>query len=129
MFLAGSGVSVLTGFEWVLLHEHEVPEEALVLTAGQVVLGAELESAVDVQLAARATGAGLPRLPEVLLAVAEDDPLARDADRQPGVDRLLVGPEADSSSPSKTVIQILSGSSPKPSVESCQASSAAPCLK
>ena len=39
------------------------------------------------------------------------------------------GPRPSSSSPSKTVIQILSGSSPKPSVESCQASSAAPCLK
>ncbi len=39
------------------------------------------------------------------------------------------GPRPSSSSPSKTVIQILSGSMPKPSVESFQANSAAPCLK
>ena len=39
------------------------------------------------------------------------------------------GPSPSSSSPPKTVIQILSGSSARPPVESSQANSAAPCLK
>ncbi len=79
------------------LHEHEVPvlEEALVLAAGQVVLLAEAQPAVEVELGARAAGTGRARLPEVLAARAADDPLARDADLQPRLDRLLVGADAE----------------------------------
>src|SRR5439155_7739263 len=65
----------------------------LVLLAGQVAGLPVLHAAVEIELAARAAGTGRPGLPEVLLAVAGDDPLARDADRQPRLDRLLVGPE------------------------------------
>ena len=81
----------------VVLHEHEVPvlEEALVLAPGEVVLRAELEPAVEVELAARPARTGRPGLPEVLLAREQDDPLARDADLQPDLDRLLVGAEAE----------------------------------
>ena len=81
----------------VELHEHEVPvlEEALVLAAGQIVGLAEVEPAVEVQLRARAARAGRPDLPEVLRARALDDPLARDPDLEPRLDRLLVGPEAE----------------------------------
>ena len=81
----------------VVLHEHEVPvlQEALVLAAGQVVLGAELEPAVEVELAARPARPGRAGLPEVLPARQQDDPLARDADAQPDLDRLLVGAEAE----------------------------------
>ncbi len=80
----------------VELHEHEVPvlQEALVLPAGQVVRGAELQAAVVVQLRARAAGADRAGLPEVLRARAQHDPVARDADRQPRVDGLLVGAQA-----------------------------------
>ena len=79
----------------VVLHEHEVPvlHEALVVAARQVVGLAEVQAAVEVELRARAAEAGRAGLPEVLLAVARHDPLARHADLQPRVDRLLV--EAD----------------------------------
>ena len=79
------------------LHEHEVPvlEEALVVAAGQVVGLAEVQAAVEVELAARAAGAGRAGLPEVLAARAADDPLTRDADLQPRLDRLLVRAEAE----------------------------------
>ena len=53
------------------------------------------QAAIDVQLAARAAGTAVARLPEVLRARAQHDPLARDADREPGLDRLLVGPEPE----------------------------------
>ena len=81
----------------VVLHEDEVPvlQEALVLAAGQVVGLAELQAAVEVELRARAARADRAGLPEVLRARARDDPLARDADRQPRLDRLLVGAEAE----------------------------------
>ena len=81
----------------VELHEHEVPvlEEALVLTAGQVLGRAELDAAVQVELRARAARPGRARLPEVLRARAQHDALARHADGLPGRDRLLVGAEAE----------------------------------
>jgi hypothetical protein len=81
----------------VVLHEHEVPvlEEALVVATREVVLGAELEPAVVVELGAGAAGPGRARLPEVLRARQQHDPLAWEADRQPRLDRLLVGAEAE----------------------------------
>ena len=81
----------------VVLREDEVPvlQEALVLAAGQVVGGAPLQAAIDVQLAARPARSARPGLPEVLRARAQHDPLTRDADRQPRLDRLLVGAEAE----------------------------------
>jgi hypothetical protein len=74
------------------LHEHEVPvlEEALVVAARQVVGLAEVQAAVQVELAARAARPGRAGLPEILRPRARDDPLARDADRQPRLDRFLV---------------------------------------
>ena len=81
----------------VVLHEHEVPvlEEALVLAAREVVGLAEVQPAVEVELRARPARAGRPGLPEVLRARQRDDPLARHADRQPRLDRLLVEPDAE----------------------------------
>ncbi len=81
----------------VELHEDEVPvlQEALVLAAGQVVLGAELEATVEVELAARAARPRRADLPEVLRARQTDDPLTRDAHGLPGGDRLLVRAEAE----------------------------------
>ena len=81
----------------VELHEDEVPvlQEALVLAAGQVVGLAPLQAAVEVELAARPARPGRPGLPEVLLARSRHDPLARDADRLPDRDGLLVGAEAE----------------------------------
>src|SRR5205085_11836101 len=78
-------------------HEHEVPvlQEALARAAGQVVSGAPVEAAVEVELGARAARAGRPGLPEVVLAAELDDPLARHAQRLPDADRLLVAPEAE----------------------------------
>ncbi len=81
----------------VVLHEHEVPvlQEALVLAAGEILGGAEGETAVDVQLRARSARADRAGFPEVLRARAADDPLARDADGEPQLDRLLVGAEPE----------------------------------
>ena len=81
----------------VVLHEDEVPvlQEALVVAAGEVVGRAPLQAAVEVELAARPARARRPRLPEVLLAGQQDDPRARDADRLPHRDGLLVGAEAE----------------------------------
>ncbi len=81
----------------VVLHEHEVPvlQEPLVLAAGQIVGGAEGEAAVDVQLRARSAGADRAGFPEVLRARTPDDPLARHADGEPQLDRLLVGAEPE----------------------------------
>ena len=136
---AQAGVDVLLGQRrqrpdgiLVVLHEDEVPvlEEALVLAAGQVVLGAPLQAAVVVELRARAARPGLARLPEVLRARAQDDALARDADLLPDRDRLLVGAEAEllvaleDRDP-----DVARASKPKPSSDSSHANSAAPCLK
>jgi hypothetical protein len=81
----------------VVLHEHEVPvlEEALVVAARQVVGLAEVQPAVEVELRARAARAERAGLPEVLRARQRDDPLARHADGEPDVDRLLVGAEPE----------------------------------
>ena len=75
---------------------------------GQVVGRAPVQAAVEVELRARAAGAGRPGLPEVVLAAELDDPLARDADRLPGADGLLVGPEAELLVAPKTVTQMSS---------------------
>src|SRR3954451_4311616 len=81
----------------VVLHEHEVPvlEVALRLVARAVVLAAPVRAAVDVELAARPARAGRAGLPEVVLPPEQDDPLVGHADLAPGLDRLLVGPEAE----------------------------------
>jgi hypothetical protein len=81
----------------VVLHEDEVPvlQEALVVAAGKIVLLAPLDAAVEVQLAARPARPGRARRPEVLRARQLDDPAARDADRLPCADGLLVGTEAE----------------------------------
>ena len=115
----------------VELHEHEVPvlEEALVVAAGQIVGLAELDAAIEVQLGARPTRSGRADLPEVLRTRALDDPLARNADRQPRLDRLLVGPEPELVIPPKTVIQMSCSRKPKPSRERSQAKRTASRLK
>ena len=101
---AEAGVDVLGGQRrerpgrvLVELHEDEVPvlEEALVLAAREVVGGAEVEAAVEVELRARPARPGRAGLPEVLRAREQDDPLAGDADREPRLDRLVVGAEAE----------------------------------
>ena len=76
----------------LVLHEHEVPvlEEALRVVPGPVVVGAELRSAVQIELRAGPARPGRPRLPEVVLAAEAHDPLVRHADRAPALDRLLV---------------------------------------
>src|SRR5205807_1397756 len=81
----------------VVLHEDEVPvlQEALVLATGQVPGRPVVGPAVEVELRARPAGAARPRLPEVLRPGALDDPLARDPDLHPAVDRLLVGAEPE----------------------------------
>jgi hypothetical protein len=81
----------------VVLHEHEVPvlQEALVLAAGQVVRLAPFDAAIEIELRAGAARAERAGLPEVLRPRARDDPLARDADREPRLDRLLVRAEAE----------------------------------
>ena len=81
----------------VELHEHEVPElqEALGVVAGTVVGSAEGLAAVEVELRARTRRAGRPGLPEVVLVAERDDPVVGHADRAPGLDRLLVGTEAE----------------------------------
>ena len=81
----------------VVLHEDEVPvlQEALVLAARQVLGRAVLDAAIDVELRAGAARARRAGLPEVLGARAFDDPLARHADLEPAVDRLLVGAEPE----------------------------------
>ncbi len=100
MFFAGSGSSVepppSASLALVVLHEHQVPvlQEALVLPARQIVRLAVLHTAVDVQLRARPARTVRPGLPEVLRARAAHDPLARNAQLQPVLDRLLVGAQA-----------------------------------
>ena len=81
----------------VELHEHEVPEleEALGVVARAVVLPAEVQAAVEVELRARPARAGRARLPEVVLAPELHDALVRDARPAPALDRLVVGPQAE----------------------------------
>jgi hypothetical protein len=79
----------------LVLHEDEVPEleKALGVVARAIGVGAEVRTAVEVQLRAGTARARRAGLPEVVLAAEEHDPLIRDADRPPVVDRLLVGAE------------------------------------
>ncbi len=101
MLLAGRGSSrgalpsAVRAF--VELHEDEVPvlEEALVLAARQVLGSAEIEPAVEVELRAGTAGPGWAGLPEVLRTRAQHDPLSRNTDGEPALDRLLVGPETE----------------------------------
>ncbi len=81
----------------LVLHEDEVPEleEALGVVAGTVAGRAESLAAVVVELRARPAWSARPGLPEVVLSSELDDPLVRDADRMPALDRLLVRPEAE----------------------------------
>jgi hypothetical protein len=80
----------------VHLHEDEIPvlQEALVVTAGEVIGLTVVHAAVQVQLRARPAGPERAGLPEVLRARALHDALARDPNLQPRVDRLLVGTQA-----------------------------------
>ena len=98
---AGAGVDAgrgqrlqATALEHVVLHENEVPElqEPVAVAAGGALgpAAAVRRPAVEVELRARAAGAGRPRLPEVV-AAQPDDPLGGHADRAPQLDRLLVG--------------------------------------
>ena len=91
---AGSLVSEPSLVELVA-HEDVVPvlEVAVGVVARPLVVAAELAPAVQVHLGARATGARLPRLPEVLRARQEHDPLLGDPMALPDLDRLLVGPQ------------------------------------
>ena len=131
MLRAGSGVERV-GRLLVVLHEDEVPvlEEARVLAAREVVGAAELEPAVEVELGAGAARPGRAGLPEVLAARAQARS-ARAARRPPCQASIASssGPRPSASSPSKTVIQMRSAGKPKPSRESSQANSTAPCLK
>ena len=125
MFCAGSGVSTLTGsWSYCMNTRFQYSRKRSFSPPGQVVLLAELEPAVDVQLAARAARAGRAGLPEVLLAGAAATIRSRGTptDSHASI-ASSSGPRPSSSSPSKTVIQIFSGSIPKPSVESFQANS------
>src|SRR5256885_13001287 len=81
----------------LVLQEQEVPEleHALRVVAGTVLVGAEVRTAVVVELRERPARAGGARLPEVVRAAEVDDPLLRDADRAPALDRLLVGAESE----------------------------------
>ena len=122
MLFSGSSLSEPSSCQ-VVGHEDVVPvlEVAIGVVAGPVVGAAELRAAVEVHLRAGPAGAGVARLPEVLRARQRHDALLGDADRAPDLDRLRrPGPRPSSSSPSKTVTQISSGSKPKPSVESSQ---------
>ncbi len=87
----------VTGLGEVVGHEDVVPEleEAVGVVARPVIRPAEVLAAVEVELGARPAGPGRARLPEVVGAAEEDDPLLRNADRAPDLDRLLVGAEAE----------------------------------
>ena len=118
----------------VVLHEDEVPvlEEAVAVAAGRAVgpLAAVLDAAVEVELRARPARAGVGGLPEVLGARQPDDPLARDADAEPAVDRDLVLAEAElrvareDGRPDRLRLEARAAS-----VENSQARSIAPSLK
>ena len=96
MFLAGSGVSVLIGF-WsnCMNTRFQYSRKRSFSPPGRSSGLPNVEAAVEVQLRARAARPGRADLPEVLRARALDDPLTRDADLEPGLDRLLVRTEAE----------------------------------
>ena len=81
----------------VIGHEDVVPEleVALAVVAGALVVGAELGSAVKVELRTWPARAGRASLPKVVLAAEADDPLVGHADAAPDRDRLLVGAEPE----------------------------------
>ena len=76
----------------LLLHEHEVPDlQEPVLVDDRSAVGAELRPAVDVDLAARATGAGDAHVPVVVEQPAGLDALVGQADDLlPDLPRLVV---------------------------------------
>ena len=76
----------------LLLHEHQVPElEVAVLVDGRAALGAVLGAAVEVDLAARATGTGHAHVPVVVELAAAGDPRLGHPDRvAPDRERLVV---------------------------------------
>ena len=66
----------------LLLHEHEVPElEVAVLVDSRATLEPVLRATVEVDLAARAAGAGDAHVPVVVELAAPGDPLDGDTDR------------------------------------------------
>ena len=78
-----SDVEVVLGADGrqLVLHEDEVPElQVAVLVDGRAALAAVLGAAVEVELAARATGAGNPHVPVVVELAAAGDPLRGHAD-------------------------------------------------
>jgi hypothetical protein len=100
----------------VVLHEDQVPElhvPVAVSVVQRATIGAESGAAIDVDLAARATRAGVAHLPEVVLVAEALDAIHRHAD-------LLVPDASASSSLSWTVIHRRSPSSPNVSVVSSQ---------
>ena len=120
MLLAGSGASVVPAVgvdAQVVLREDEVPvlQEALVLAAGQVVRGAPLQAAVEVQLAARPArpASARPARSSPSAGTATIRSRGTPTDSQASI-ASSSGPRPSSSSPSKTVIQMSSGSKPKP---------------
>ena len=96
---AGAGVDVLgrKGGERavlrpVVLHEHEVPElKKPVGTGDRAAVRAETGPTVEVQLGVGATGACGTGLPEVVGLAQALDAVARDAQLDPALERLVVG--------------------------------------
>ena len=88
-FWVGSGTIVWSGPQLVL-HEDEVVElhvaVAFAARAAVVAPAAVLGAAIEEELRARAARARVGRLPEVVLP-EPDDPLRRDPDPLPGLDR------------------------------------------
>ena len=70
-------------------------EEAVGVVAGALAGPAEVLAAVEIELRAGAAGPRRPRLPEVVGAAEQHDPLLGHADALPDLDRLLVGAEAE----------------------------------
>ena len=96
MFLAGSGVRTPSGsWSYCMKTRFQYSRKRSLSPPGRSSSVPKLEPAVVVELRARAARAGRARLPEVLRARQQHDPLARHADRQPRLDRLLVGAEAE----------------------------------
>ena len=102
MLLAGSGVAgscpaaVGSGrWSYCMKTRFQYSRKRSFSPPGRSLGRAELETTIDVELRAGPAGAAGAGLPEVLRAGALDDPLARHAELQPALDRLLVGPEAE----------------------------------
>ena len=96
MFRLGSGVSEPSApSSYCMKTRFQYSRKRSVSSPGPVLVGAELRTAVEVELRARAAGPGRARLPEVVLASEAHDPLVRDAHRAPALDRLLVRPQPE----------------------------------